>query len=144
MNHSLEFHHLAQNLETTFLEHSNKWYRKVLLNPFRLWHTLGFYPYKDPKVGTIHFKQHNEQHERRYTVQQVVTINQIKIYLKRGSITRILTFCDENGATTPSVGYKIILEHREKEINWSLERNYWWPALVHYGDENARTWKQLV
>ena len=36
-------------------------------------------------------------------------------FSSRGSITGIFTFCGENGATTPSFGYKIILEHQENE-----------------------------
>ena len=62
----------------------------------------------------------------------------------RGSITGILIFYHENGATTPSNSYKIILEHQEKEINWIFERNNSWPALVYFGNGNGRTWKQLA
>ena len=36
---------------------------------------------------------------------------------KGGSITGILKFDGENGATTPSLSCKIILEHQEKVIN---------------------------
>ena len=51
-------------------------------------------------------------------------------------------FCGKNSATTPSLSYKIILEHQEKEINWILERNNWQSALVHFGNEIARICKK--
>ena len=40
---------------------------------------------------------------------------------RKASVMRILTFFDENRATTPLLVYKITVKHQEKEINQLLK-----------------------
>ena len=43
-----------------------------------------------------------------------VSREMIQYFTYKGSITEILDFCNGNGATTPSLSYKIILKLQEK------------------------------
>ena len=50
-----------------------------------------------------------------------------------------LTSFVKNGEIIPSLSYKIILEKRDEKINSFCERNNSCSALVHFGNNTART-----